>query len=65
LYFQSPAIASSDLLTGKVTGMRYLDHGASAPVISYEWKGNQRSHESNTYANPADYTAGQTVSLYY
>lgn len=63
-YFQSQSIHNSDLVTGKVTEMQYLDEGGSAPVVEYEWKGKKRSYQSNSHSTPPDYQVGETVSLY-
>jgi hypothetical protein len=63
-YFQLTSIRQSDRVTGKVTQMKSLDSDATAPVIQYEWKGEQRLHESHTYSSPPDYEVGQTVSIF-
>jgi ribosomal protein L7/L12 len=63
-YFQLKSIRQSDRVAGKVTEMKSLDSDATAPVIEYEWKGEQRLHESHTYSSPPDYEVGQTVSIF-
>ncbi len=62
-YFQSQSIDNSDLVTATVIEMQYLESG-SAPVVEFEWKGEKRSYQSNTYSTTPDYQVNDTVSLY-
>jgi ribosomal protein L7/L12 len=63
-YFQAQSIRNSDLVPGRVTEMRQLEEGPSAPVIDYEWAGDKRSYASDTYSSPPEYQVGQSVTLY-
>ncbi|HET9487597.1 MAG TPA: DUF3592 domain-containing protein [Chryseosolibacter sp.] len=63
-FFQTQSIGNSERVTGVVTEMRALETGETAPVVQYEWKGNNRSYESTYYSSPPDYYVGQSVSLY-
>lgn len=63
-FIQSRSINNSDRLKGLVTEMKSIDQGASAPVITYEWRGRKRSYESTFYSSPPDYHVGQEVFLF-
>lgn len=63
-FFQSQSISKSDRVTGRVTEMKSMDTGESAPVVEYEWEGKKRSYESTYYSSPPDYEVGQTVPLF-
>jgi ribosomal protein L7/L12 len=63
-YFQERSVSKSDLVEGKVSEMQYMEEGQAAPVITFEWKGKQRSYTSSTYSNPPDYSVGQAVPIY-
>jgi ribosomal protein L7/L12 len=63
-YFQERSVSRSDLVEGKVTEVQYLEEGQAAPVISFQWKGKQRSYASNTYSDPPDYRVGQAIPIY-
>lgn len=65
IYFvQEQSIAGSDEVTGRVTAMQPADHGGTAPVIEYDWRGKKQSYQSPNYASPPDYYVGQTVTLF-
>lgn len=63
-FFQAQSIGNSEYVTGVVTEMKALETGETAPVVRYEWNGNNRTYESTYYSSPPDYYVGQSVSLY-
>ena len=65
-YLNEKTIQKSERIIGTVVALESnSDNGDSqAPVIAYEWKGEERKYHSTVYSDPPEYYVGEEVELY-
>lgn len=62
-YLQTETIANGQTVIGKVVELRSGDESGVAPVIAYEWNGQQMHHYSNMYSSPPSYELDEEVPV--
>ncbi len=58
----SETIENGTTVPGTVVEMMYND-GAAAPVVSYQWNGEEKTYRSSLYSNPPSFETGEQVNI--
>jgi ribosomal protein L7/L12 len=65
-YLQQDAIENGTRIIGKVVELREDSDGSNtyAPVIEYQWEGEEKLYYSNFYSSPPEFSEGDQVAIF-